>query len=86
MMNGQTTYSCVKYTRTWMEGIEISSYIAHYPVLGTAQSALHFTPDRPVHSNAISTSLGSIQPHCNYCTKTIHSDIHQSIDKYSFSE
>ena len=22
------------------------------------------------------TSLGSIQPHCNYCMKTIHSDIH----------
>ena len=25
------------------------------------------TPGRPVHSNAILTSLGSIQPHCNYC-------------------
>ena len=32
-------------------------YIAWYPVLGTVQSTLHFTPGRPVHSNAISTSL-----------------------------
>ena len=29
-------------------------------------------PGRPVHSNAISTSLGSIQPRCNYCTKGGH--------------
>ena len=30
---------------------------------------------KPVHSNAISTSLGSIQPRCN-CAKTIRSHIH----------
>ena len=33
--------------------------IAPYPVLGTAQNALHFIPGRPVHSNTNSTSLGS---------------------------
>ena len=40
------------------------------------QSALHFTPGRPVHSNKLSTSLGSIKQRCNYCAKTIRSDIH----------
>ena len=39
--------------------VKVHSYIARYPVLGTVQSVLHFTPGRPVHSNAISTSLGS---------------------------
>ena len=47
-----------------------------YPALITAQSALHFTPGRPVHSNTNLISLGSIQPHCNYCMKTICSHIH----------
>ena len=39
-----------------------SFYIAQYPVRWTAQSALHFSilPDRPVHSDTNSTSLGSI--------------------------
>ena len=32
-------------------------------------------PGRPVPLNTDSTSLGSIQPCCNYCTKTIHSFI-----------
>ena len=41
-------------------------------------------PGRPVHSNAILTSLGSIQPYCNCCTKTIRSDIHLSVARYSF--
>ena len=35
--------------------IEIRSYIVRHPVLGTVQSALQFTPGRPVHSNAILT-------------------------------
>ena len=39
---------------------------------------IHFTPGRPVHSNTIMASLGSIQPCCNYCARTI------SIAKYSF--
>jgi len=38
--------------------------------LRTAQSV--FLPGRPVHLNTISTSLGSIQPHCNFCTKFMH--------------
>ena len=39
-------------------------YVAQYPVRWPAQSALHFTPGRPVHSSTNSTSLGSIQPCC----------------------
>ena len=37
-------------------------YIAQYPVRWTAQSTLHYysSPDRPVHSDTNSTSLGSI--------------------------
>ena len=39
-------------------------YIAQYPVHRTAQSGFtHYFPGRPVQSNTISTSLGSIQPH-----------------------
>ena len=41
-------------------------------------------PGRPVHSIAISTSLGSIQPCCTHCAKTIHSYIHLSLARYSF--
>ena len=37
-------------------------------------------PGRPVHY----TSLGSIQPCCNYCIKTICSDIHLSVARFSF--
>ena len=52
-----------------------SSYIAQYPVLGTTQSAftLYF-PDRPVHSDTISASLGSIQPYAaiNACRLLVH--------------
>ena len=35
---------------------KVHSYTARYPVLRTTQSALDFTPGRPVHSNAISFS------------------------------
>ena len=33
----------------------------------------------PVHSNAISTYLRSVQPHCNYCAKTIRSHMHHCL-------
>ena len=56
--------------------LKVPSYITRYPVLGSIQSASHFTPWKSARSNAISTSLGSIQPCCNYCAKTIFSDIH----------
>ena len=50
---------------------KVHSYIERYPVLGTVQSALHFTPLADLfmglHSNAILTSLGSIQSCCNFC-------------------
>ena len=36
----------------------VCSYIAWHPVIGTVQRASHFT-GRPVHSNAISTSLST---------------------------
>ena len=33
-------------------------------------------PGGPVHSKAISTSLGSIRPRCNYCAKSSRSHIY----------
>ena len=54
------------------------------PVLGAVQSTLCFTPGRPVHSKSNQTSLGSIQPHCNSCTKTFHSHVHHCLARYSF--
>ena len=64
--------------------VKAHSYIALYPNLGTVQSALHLTPGRPVHWNAISIYLGSIQSRCNNCAKTIRLDIHLSAARYSF--
>ena len=44
--------------------VKVNFYIAQYLVHRTAQSAFtHYFPGRPVQSNTISTSLGSIQPH-----------------------
>ena len=68
---------------TWLVSIKKKGkcaflYIARRPVLGTAQSVLHFAPGRPVHSNSTSISNGSIQLRCNYCAKTM------SITRYSF--
>ena len=56
----------IKNTRNFLLVLEskgITSYIAQYPGPRTVQSAftLYF-PGRPVQSNTISTSLGSIQP------------------------
>ena len=39
-------------------------YMAQYPILTIAQSALYF-PGRPVQSDTVSTSLGIIQPYAN---------------------
>ena len=44
-------------------GEGIKAYITQYRALYTSN------PGRPVHSNIISTSLGNIQPCCNYCSK-----------------
>jgi len=41
----------------------VSSFVAWHLV---------FLSGRPVHLNTTSTSPGSIQSYCNYCTKTIH--------------
>ena len=40
--------------------VKVCFLIAQYPVRWTAQSALHFTPSRPVHSDANSNFLGSV--------------------------
>ena len=46
--------------------VKVSSYIAQCPIFMTAQSAFYTVlPDRPVQSNTILASLGSIQPSCN---------------------
>ena len=51
--------------------VKVCFYIASYPVRWTAQSSLQFSsPDRPVHSDTNSASLGSIldmqQLHIDY--------------------
>ena len=72
-----TAVLCLSHDIVLCSRYKIRSYIARYPVLGTAQNALHFTAcGRPVHSNANSTSLGSIQSRCNYCAKNIRSHSH----------
>ena len=60
-----------------MKKVKVCSYIARYPVL----DVLHFTPWQ---TNAISTFLGSIQPHCNYCAKTSFRYPPLSVARYSF--
>ena len=61
---------------------KVSSYIALYPVLRTAQSAftLYF-PVRPVQSDTISTSLGSIQPYATINARMLL--VHISTTVYS---
>ena len=63
--------------------VKASSYIVQYPVLRTAQSAftLYF-PDRPVHSDTISASLGSIQSYAAINARRLL--VHVSIARYSF--
>ena len=49
--------------------------------------ALYSLHGKPVHSDTKLTSLGSIQPCCNYCMKTIHSTFSSlSILRYSFAQ
>ena len=51
---------------------KVCFYIAQYPVRWTAQSG------RPVHPGTNSTSLGSIQPCCNYARRlstTVYSQV-----------
>ena len=55
---------------------KVRSDIAQYPVLGTIQSALHFTPWQTCSFQRHLDSLGGTQPCCNYCVKTIRSDVH----------
>ena len=57
---------------------KVCSYIALYPVHRIIQNTVHFTPWL-VHSSANLTSLGSIQPCCNYCTKN-YSFIYEQYD------
>ena len=56
--------------------VKVCSYISLNPVRVIVLSALPIIPYRLVHSNAISTSMEMIQPHSNYCAKTIRSHTH----------
>ena len=49
--------------------------IARYPVRPITQSALHFIPLQTHSFQHKQDFSGSIQPLCNYCTKTSHSHI-----------
>ena len=60
--------------------VKVRSYIAQYPVLALYTSS----PGRTVHSCAILNSLGSIQPCCNYCTKTLLRYPPLFVTRYSF--
>ena len=64
---------------------KVSSYIARHPVLRTAQSALHFTPGRPVHSKAITTSLEAFS-HAVITARNVfvHISTTACIARYSF--
>ena len=53
--------------------------------LGTGQSGLHFTPGRPVHSNAISTSLVS-RAAITARIRNVHRTIRQGKPKPSWNE
>ena len=43
-----------------------------YPVIVTVYSALHF---HSVTNLPVTMALESIQPHCNYCTNTTHTEM-----------
>ena len=66
-------------------GVELkkaSSYIAQYPVLRTAQSALHFTSLTDLYTQyTISASLGSIQPYATITARRLL--VHISTAVYS---
>ena len=67
----------------------VSSYIqpiAWHQILSSAQSNLHFTPLQTCPLQYQLISLGSIQPCCNYCIKTIQLHIYPMlcIARYSF--
>ena len=59
--------------------VKVRSYTAQYPVLGTAQSTLHFTPWQTCSLQGHFNFSGSIQPCSNYCAKTIRSNIHHCL-------
>ena len=60
-------------------------YSVQYPVRCTAQSALHFSsPDRPVHSDTNSTSLGSILAMQQLRVKTSFTFPLLPVARYSF--
>ena len=66
--------------------IKVRSYIAWYPSPQdhSKRFTLHPLADLFIQTTS-QPSLGSIQPCCNYCTKTIHSHTHHCfIARYSF--
>ena len=63
-LSQQTCVASNFCTHGYISKKKVRFYIAQYPVHRTAQSAFtHYFLGRPVQSNTISTSQGSIQPH-----------------------
>ena len=66
---------------------KISSYIAEYPSLRTAQSTLHFTSWKSVKSSTISASLGKHPGMLQLMHKEYwYTNIHLSVARYSFKQ
>ena len=57
----------------------VRSYIARYPVIGTVQGALHFTPWQTCSFQRHFDFSGNHSAKCNYCAKTIRIKIHLSV-------
>ena len=62
-----------------VDEIKASSYMAQYPVLRPFKALYTLLPDRPVHSDTISASLGSIQPYAQrllvHISTTLYSQV-----------
>ena len=63
---------CGTVASGWANGkVKVRFYITQYQILRIAQCLALYSPDRPVQSDAISSSLGSIQPYAA-CTHIHH--------------
>ena len=58
--------------------VNVSSYIAQYPIIRIGQSALNFTSWQTC-SIEHHLNLGSIQPRCNQCAKTIRTQKYTTV-------
>ena len=80
-------YKCRLVMRIYC-AVNVLSNRTRNPVLGTSQSALHFSPWQTCYSKAMSVCMENMQPRCNYCANNMHSHIHNYMYavKYSFVE